>query len=123
MLSLHSYLNILIFAKQNHELFMNDENNFVKKSTLVTDVGSTKVSVIQDYHNACSNPDVKFVLDHKDYYLEPGHGYEINNQLTHEVRNESNIDRIHMIVDLKEWKDDDKPEFYEVDSKKYWSKK
>ena len=66
-----------------------------------------------------SDPAVKFTLDHKDYYLEPGHGYEINNQLTHEVRNESNIDRIHMIVDLKEWKDDDKPEFYEVDSKKY----
>ena len=66
-----------------------------------------------------SDPAVKFTLDHKDYYLEPGHGYEINNQLTHEVRNESNIDRIHMIIDLKEWKDDDKPEFYEVDSKKY----
>ena len=66
-----------------------------------------------------SDPAVKFTLDHKDYYLEPGHGYEINNQLTHEVRNESNIDRIHMIIDLKEWKDDDKPELYVVDSKKY----
>ena len=66
-----------------------------------------------------SDPAVKFTLDHKDYYLEPGHGYEINNQLTHEVRNESKIDRIHMIIDLKEWKDDDEPELYEVDSKKY----
>ena len=65
-----------------------------------------------------SDPAVKFTLDHKDYYLEPGHGYEINNQLTHEVRNESNIDRIHMIIDLKEW-DNDHPELYEVDSKKY----
>ena len=65
-----------------------------------------------------SDPSVKFTLDHKDYYLEPGHGYEINNQLTHEVRNESNIDRIHMIIDLKEW-DNDYPELYEVDSKKY----
>ena len=65
-----------------------------------------------------SDPAVKFTLDHKDYYLEPGHGYEINNQLTHEVRNESNIDRIHMIIDLKEW-DNDYPELYEVDSKKY----
>ena len=65
-----------------------------------------------------SDPAVKFTLDHKDYYLEPGYGYEINNQLTHEVRNESNIDRIHMIIDLKEW-DNDYPELYEVDSKKY----
>ena len=66
-----------------------------------------------------SDPAVKFTLDHKDYYLEPGHGYEINNQLTHEVRNESNIDRIHMIIDLKEWKDGEQTELYEVDPKKY----
>ena len=66
-----------------------------------------------------SHPDVKFVLDHKDYYLEPGHGYEINNQIIHEVRNESDIDRVHMIIDLKEWNDDEPSEFYEVDSKKY----
>ena len=66
-----------------------------------------------------SDPAVKFTLDHKDYYLEPGYGYEINNQLVHDVRNESNIDRIHMIIDLKEWKDDQDQQFYEVDSKKY----
>jgi len=66
-----------------------------------------------------SDPAVKFTLDHKEYYLEPGHGYEINNQLVHDVRNESNIDRIHMIIDLKEWKDDQDQQFYEVDSKKY----
>jgi len=70
-----------------------------------------------------SDPAVKFTLDHKDYYLEPGRGYEINNQLLHEVRNESNIDRIHMIIDLKEWKNHwwsrKDPEWYEVDSQKY----
>ena len=66
-----------------------------------------------------SDPAVKFTLDHKDYYLEPGHGYEINNQLVHDVRNESNIDRIHMIIDLKEWKDGEQTEIYEVDPKKY----
>ena len=65
-----------------------------------------------------SDPAVKFTLDHKDYYLEPGHGYEINNQLLHEVKNESNTARIHMIIDLKEW-DNDYPELYEVDPKKY----
>ena len=66
-----------------------------------------------------SDPAVKFTIDHKDYYLEPGHGYEINNQLLHEVKNESNTARIHMIIDLKEWKDGEQTEFYEVDPKKY----
>ena len=67
-----------------------------------------------------SDPAVKFSLDHKNYYLKPGLGYEINNQLIHEVRNESNIDRIHMIIDLKEWKNNDKEiKAYEVDLKNY----
>ena len=66
-----------------------------------------------------SDPAVKFALDHKDYYLEPGHGYEINNQLLHGVKNESNTARIHMIIDLKEWKDGEQTEIYEVDPKKY----
>ena len=39
-------------------------NNFVNKPTLVTDVGSTKASVIQDYQNTCSNHDIKFVPSH-----------------------------------------------------------
>ena len=67
-----------------------------------------------------SDPAVKFTLDHKDYYLKPGYAYEINNQLIHSVRNESNIDRIHMIIDLKEWKSNDKEiKAYEVDLKNY----
>ena len=36
-------------------------NKFVTKPTLVTDVGSTKMSVIQDYQDTCSNQYVKFV--------------------------------------------------------------
>ena len=66
-----------------------------------------------------SDPAVKFTLDHKDYYLEPGHGYEINNQLIHEVRNESDVDRIHMMIDLKKWDYDEVQEYWETDSKKY----
>ena len=66
-----------------------------------------------------SNPDVKFTLDHIDYYLEPGHGYEINNQLIHEVRNESDVDRIHMMIDLKKWDDNEPQEYWETDYKKY----
>ena len=66
-----------------------------------------------------SDPAVKFMLDHQDHYLEPGNGYEINNQLVHGVRNESNIDRLHMIIDLKEWTDEQKtPKWWEVDLEK-----
>ena len=39
-------------------------NKFVTKPTLVTDVGSTKMSVIQDYQDTCSNQYVKFVPSH-----------------------------------------------------------
>ena len=39
-------------------------NNFVKQPTLVTDVGSTKVSVIQDYKDACNNKNIQFVPSH-----------------------------------------------------------
>ena len=39
-------------------------NKFVTKPTLVTDVGSTKMSVIQDYRDTCSNQYVKFVPSH-----------------------------------------------------------
>ena len=39
-------------------------NNFVQQPTLVTDVGSTKVSVIQDYEDTCSNQNIKFVPSH-----------------------------------------------------------
>ncbi len=66
-----------------------------------------------------SDPAVKFMLDHQDHYLEPGNGYEINNQLVHGVRNESNINRLHMIIDLKEWTDEQKtPKWWEVDLEK-----
>ena len=39
-------------------------NKFVTKPTLITDVGSTKMSVIQDYQDVCSNQYVKFVPSH-----------------------------------------------------------
>ena len=53
-------------------------NYFVKKPTLVTDVGSTKVSVIQDYQDACSNKYIKFVPSHPIAGLEksgPEYGF------------------------------------------------
>ena len=47
-----------------------------------------------------TNSDVTFtVMDNTIHMLE-GHGYEINNQLPHAVNNNSNYDRIHMIIDV-----------------------
>lgn len=39
-------------------------NNVIKQPTLVTDVGSTKVSVIRDYKDACNNKYIQFVPCH-----------------------------------------------------------
>ena len=39
-------------------------NDFVKQPTLVTDVGSTKVSVIKDYRDVCNNQNIQFVPSH-----------------------------------------------------------
>ena len=76
-------LNILTSGKKNLENFNNQFdliiicsplstyktifsslNNFVKQPTLVTDVGSTKVSVIQDYKDVCNNKNIQFVPSH-----------------------------------------------------------
>ena len=84
-----------------------------------TDAGKMLTTHHRIHIPLVSDPAVKFTIDHKDYYLEPGHGYEINNQLLHEVKNESNTARIHIIIDLKEWKEGEQTEFYEVDPKKY----
>lgn len=47
-----------------------------------------------------TNKDVTFtVMDNTIHMLE-GNGYEINNQLPHAVDNNSNCDRIHMIIDI-----------------------
>jgi len=53
-------------------------NNFIKQPTLVTDVGSTKVSVIQDYKSSCNNKNIYFVPSHPIAGLEksgPEYGF------------------------------------------------
>ena len=53
-------------------------NNFVTQPTIVTDVGSTKVSVIQDYKDTCNNKLVLFVPSHPIAGIEksgPEHGF------------------------------------------------
>ena len=54
-------------------------NKFVKQSTLITDVGSTKVSVIKDYKDCCpNNKNIFFIPAHPIAGLEksgPEHGF------------------------------------------------
>ena len=53
-------------------------NNFITQPTIVTDVGSTKVSVIQDYKDTCNNKFIQFVPSHPIAGIEksgPEHGF------------------------------------------------
>ena len=78
-------------------------DKFVKKQTLVTDVGSTKISVIDDFKKNCSNKNIKFVPGHPIAGLEktgPEHGFaelfenrfciltplDNNNQITNKIK-------------------------------------
>tara|TARA_B100001123_G_C15142399_1_gene960053 strand:+ start:182 stop:1099 length:918 start_codon:yes stop_codon:yes gene_type:complete len=82
-------LNILVDVKSNLEDFnenfdliiictplskykeiFSSIDSFVNKSTLVTDVGSTKVSVIKDYQNIINNHFINFVPSHPIAGLE-----------------------------------------------------
>ena len=64
---LNSYKNIFSYL-----------NNYVSEDTLLTDVGSTKVSVIEDFNNHVNNKNIKFVPSHPIAGLEksgPQHGF------------------------------------------------
>ena len=53
-------------------------NSFVRKKTIITDVGSTKVSVIEEYRNLINNNFIKFVPSHPIAGLEksgPKYGF------------------------------------------------
>tara|TARA_B110000196_G_C21138406_1_gene662464 strand:- start:393 stop:1310 length:918 start_codon:yes stop_codon:yes gene_type:complete len=53
-------------------------NQFIFKKTLITDVGSTKMSVIKDFKEAINNNNIKFVPGHPIAGLEksgPEHGF------------------------------------------------
>jgi hypothetical protein len=47
-----------------------------------------------------SNPKVRYVVDGKSYYWEPGKIYEFDNTRVHGVYNESGEDRIHLVINL-----------------------
>ena len=53
-------------------------NNFITNKTLLTDVGSTKVSVIEDFKEKCHNKKINFIPGHPIAGLEksgPEHGF------------------------------------------------
>ena len=47
-----------------------------------------------------THPDVNFQVDGERFTLEEGHLYELNNTRRHSVRNESSLDRVHLLVDM-----------------------
>jgi len=57
-------LIIICSPLSTYKTIFSSLNNFVKQPTLVTDVGSTKVSVIQDYKDVCNNKNIQFVPSH-----------------------------------------------------------
>lgn len=54
-----------------------------------------------------SNPNVKYIIDGKSYYWEPYNIYEFDNTRIHGVFNESNEDRIHLVVNLYNFTDEE----------------
>lgn len=51
-----------------------------------------------------TNPDVVFMVGGENKYLQEGECWEINNRNTHYVKNPSQFDRIHLLVDIMEKK-------------------
>lgn len=47
-----------------------------------------------------THPDVVFTIAEKDFFLETGHLYDLNNVVTHAVRNPSEVMRVHLLIDM-----------------------
>ena len=56
-----------------------------------------------------TNPKVQFYVEPNFYHFEVGKAYEVNNRVTHAVKNEGDTDRIHLIF---EYYDLDQPDSY-----------
>jgi len=49
-----------------------------------------------------TNPAVDFMIGGENKYLQEGECWEINNRNTHYVKNNSEFDRIHLLIDIME---------------------
>lgn len=47
-----------------------------------------------------TDPEILFILNKKKYHLERGGIYEINNLVQHSVINPTNVERVHLMIDL-----------------------
>jgi hypothetical protein len=47
-----------------------------------------------------TNPEVSFIIGGESKYLQEGECWEINNMDEHAVENNSNFDRIHLLIDI-----------------------
>ena len=43
---------------------------------------------------------VKFIIDGQSFFLEPGRLYELNNVVVHSVENNSDVMRVHLLIDM-----------------------
>ncbi len=70
------------------------------------DSGDSLVSCKRTHIAVITNPLVTFIVGGEEKNMKEGEIWEINNQLTHSVDNNSDYDRIHFIIDyqLKEKK-------------------
>ncbi|MEB3164001.1 MAG: aspartyl/asparaginyl beta-hydroxylase domain-containing protein [Prochlorothrix sp.] len=49
-----------------------------------------------------TNPDVEFMVGHKRYHFPEGYAFEVNNKAIHAAFNNSDLDRIHLIIEYFE---------------------
>jgi aspartyl/asparaginyl beta-hydroxylase (cupin superfamily) len=47
-----------------------------------------------------TSPDCRFLIDHEAHHFDAGTVFELNNQLSHGVVNDSDRDRVHLICDV-----------------------
>lgn len=47
-----------------------------------------------------TNPDVRFLIDDKPYYLRPGTAWELDNMRPHGVENRGSTGRVHLICNI-----------------------
>lgn len=47
-----------------------------------------------------THPDVCFSVEEEEINMNPGECWEINNRRTHSVKNNSNIDRVNLLIDI-----------------------
>ena len=63
--------------------------------------GGSYLGVVRRHHiPIITNKDVLFHIEDESLYMEVGECWEINNSKMHHVTNNSNEDRIHLIIDI-----------------------